>query len=218
MNKTFRWGAGFMASMMLLAGISASAGKKSVCTGIWTFDSLASDTTHVGPSAPVNENSVIDEVIWVVGDEPILKSDVEVMRMQAEQEGVKWNGNPDCLIPEQLAVQKLYLHQAALDSIEVTEADISQGIDRQINNWIQMIGSKEKLEEYRKQTVTQMRQALHDDFKNQQLIDRMKQKLIGDVTVTPSDVRNYFKDVPQDSLPFIPTEVEGRAPQFYRSC
>ena len=208
MNKTFRWGAGFMASMMLLAGISASAGKKSVCTGIWTFDSLASDTTHVGPSAPVNENSVIDEVIWVVGDEPILKSDVEVMRMQAEQEGVKWNGNPDCLIPEQLAVQKLYLHQAALDSIEVTEADISQGIDRQINNWIQMIGSKEKLEEYRKQTVTQMRQALHDDFKNQQLIDRMKQKLIGDVTVTPSDVRNYFKDVPQDSLPFIPTEVE----------
>ena len=67
--------------------------------------------------------SVVDEVIWVVGDEAILKSDVEAMRIQAQQEGVRWKGDPDCAIPEQIAVQKLYLHQAAIDSIEVTEAE-----------------------------------------------------------------------------------------------
>jgi peptidyl-prolyl cis-trans isomerase SurA len=70
------------------------------------------------------EHSVIDEVVWVVGDEPILKSDVEQMRLQGEMEGVKWGGNPDCTIPEQLAVQKLYLHQAEIDSLHVSESDI----------------------------------------------------------------------------------------------
>ena len=108
----------------------------------------------------------IDEVVWVVGDEAILRSDIEMARMQAEQEGVKWEGDPDCRIPEQLAVQKLFLNQAALDSIEVTESEIMQGVDQQINAWIQMVGSKEKLEEYRKQSVAEMRSDLHDEFKN----------------------------------------------------
>ena len=72
----------------------------------------------------------IDEVVWVVGDEAILRSDIEMTRMQAEQEGMKWDGDPDCRIPEQLAVQKLFLNQAALDSIEVTESEIAQGIEQ----------------------------------------------------------------------------------------
>ena len=69
----------------------------------------------------VNEASVVDEVIWVVGDEPILKSEVEATRLQAEAEGISYSGDPDCSIPEQIALQKLFLHQAAIDSIEVTE-------------------------------------------------------------------------------------------------
>ena len=150
----------------------------------------------------------IDEVVWVVGDEPILRSDIEVARMQAEQEGVKWSGDPDCRIPEQIAVQKLFLNQAALDSIEVTEAEISQGVDQQINAWIQMIGSQEKLEEYSKQSISQIRASLHDEFKNRELTNRMRRKLVEDVKVTPADVRRYFNDVPQDSLPVIPTTVE----------
>ena len=59
--------------------------------------------------------TVVDEVVWVVGDEAILRSDVEAMRMQAAMEGVKWSGNPDCTIPEQIAVQKLFKHQAQID-------------------------------------------------------------------------------------------------------
>lgn len=158
--------------------------------------------------AEVPESSIADEVIWVVGDEPILKSDVEMLRLQSEAEGIKWKGNPDCAIPEQIAVQKLFLHQAALDSIEISESQIASAIDEQINRWIQMAGSQEKLEEYRKQTVNQMRTQLHDDFKNNELVREMKQKLVEDITVTPSDVRKYFKDMPEDSIPLVPTEVE----------
>ena len=66
--------------------------------------------------------TIVDEVIWVVGDEAILKSDVEAMRIQGQQEGMRWKGDPDCSIPEQIAVQKLYLNQAIIDSVEVTEA------------------------------------------------------------------------------------------------
>ena len=144
----------------------------------------------------------------MVGDEPILKSDVEMTRLQGEAEGVTWHGDPDCAIPEQIAVQKLFLHQAEIDSIQVTEGEIAQNIDMQINRWIQQAGSKEKLEEYKKMSVAQMRSQLHDDFRNNQLIQQMKEKLVSDISVTPSDVRNYFRDMPEDSIPFVPTEVE----------
>ena len=152
--------------------------------------------------------TVVDEVIWVVGDEAILKSEVEVTRIQAAMEGVRWNGDPDCAIPEQLAVQKLFLHQAAIDSIEVTESEIASGIEDRINYMIQQTGSREKLEEYKKQSLSQIRQSMHDDLRDQMLIQRMKQQLVKDINVTPAEVRRYFRELPADSIPFVPTEVE----------
>ena len=174
-------------------------------------DSKADADTAAAKTAddkPANPGSIIDQVVWVVGDEAILKSDVEAMRLQGEMEGMKWNGDPDCIIPEQLAVQKLFLHQAALDSIEVTESEVAKSVDQQINYWISNAGSREKLEEWKKMTVKQMRESLHDDFKNHQLIERMKSKLVEDIKVSPADVRRYFENLPEDSLPLIPTEVE----------
>ena len=171
-------------------------------------DETTNATTQTIKEQDVNSKSVIDKVIWVVGDEPILMSDVEAMRLQSELEGVKWNVDPDCIIPEQIAVQKLYLHQAAIDSVDVSEAEISSEIEQQINYWVQQIGSKEKLEEYRKMSIAQMRQQMHDDFKNRMLIQEMRRKLVKDITVTPSDVRRYFDKLPTDSLPSVPTAVE----------
>ena len=154
--------------------------------------------------------SVVDEVVWVVGDEAILRSDIEVTRIQAAMEGVRWQGNPDCAIPEHLAVQKLFLHQAAIDSIDkdVTEAEIARQIDERIDYMVEQIGSREKLEEYRKQSITQIKQSMHDDLRDQLLIQKMKQHLVEDIVVTPAEVRRYFKDMPPDSVPFVPIEVE----------
>lgn len=188
-------------SMAFAVG-SANAGKTIVAAP-------SADSTKVAQQNNViPEHSIVDEVIWVVGDEPILKSDVETMRLQAESEGMKFKGNPDCAIPEELAVQKLFLHQAAIDSIEVTEAEVSQGIEQQINYWISLAGSREKLEEYRKMSINQIRQQMHDDFKNQRLVQKMREKIVEEITVTPSDVRKYFRELPEDSIPFVPTEVE----------
>ena len=159
-------------------------------------------------AASVAPAAVVDEVVWVVGDEAILRSDIEQMRLQAAQEGIRFKGNPDCTIPEQIAVQKLFLHQAAIDSIEVTEADIASGIDHQIDAWTQMAGSREKLEEYKRMTISQLRAQLHDEYRDQMMAQRMREKLVENVKVTPAEVRRYFKDLPQDSLPFIPTTVE----------
>ena len=117
-------------------------------------DSTAEVSNVDSTAAAPNPSSVVDEVIWVVGDEPILLSDVENVRMQSELEGVKWDRNPDCAIPEQLAVQKLFLHQAAIDSIEVTESEVAQSVEEQINYWIQMTGSREKLEEYKNMSLS----------------------------------------------------------------
>lgn len=190
----------------LALGISA---RGSVMRMVQQNDLQTNDSTAKVQEEVLNEASIVDEVIWVVGDEPILKSDVEAMRLQAEVEGVHFQGNPDCTIPEQIAVQKLYLHQAAIDSIEVTEAEINQNVEQQINYWLQMVGgSKEKLEEYRKQSIAQMRSSMHDDFRDRQLIQKMQEKLVEGIKVSPADVRMYFKDLPEDSIPFVPTEVE----------
>lgn len=170
-------------------------------------DSAKVDSVKIEEARP-NPSSVVDEVVWVVGDEAILMSDVEMLRAQLEAEGQNIEGNPDCRLPEQIAVQKLFLHQAALDSIEVTEAEVAQGVEQQINYWISMVGSKEKLEEYRKMSMTQIRQSLHDDFKNNQLAQRMREKLVEDIKVSPAEVRKFFKDMPEDSIPYVPTEVE----------
>ena len=92
-------------------------------------------------------NNVIDEVIWVVGDEPILRSDVEQARLEAMQSGQRIEGDPYCVIPEQLAIQKLFLHQATIDSITASEAEVQANVDKQIDFYVQNIGSKEKVEE-----------------------------------------------------------------------
>lgn len=167
-------------------------------------------TDSVVPSAEDAKKSIIDEVIWVVGDEAILKSDVEALRLQGEAEGMKWDSNPDAKLVEQLAIQKLFLHQAALDSIEVTESEIAEGVEERINYWISLpqIGTRERLEAYQKKSIAQMRLDMHDEYKNQILTQRMQQKLVEDIKITPAEVRAYFKDMPADSLPLIPTMVE----------
>ena len=159
-------------------------------------------------SAVYGQDNVIDEVVWVVGDEAILKSEVEEARMSALYEGRKFDGDPYCVIPEEIAVQKLFLHQAALDSIEVAESEVIQSVDQMTNMYIANIGSREKMEEYFNKTSSQIREALRENAREGLKVQRMQQKLVGEIKITPAEVRRHFKDLPQDSIPYIPTQVE----------
>ena len=107
-----------------------------------------------------------------------------------------------------MAVQKLFLHQAAIDSVEVTDSEVLQDVERRVSYYIQQIGSKEKMEEYFGKTTTQIREQLYDMVRNEYLISEVRKNLVKDIKVTPAQVRQYFKDVPEDSIPFIPTKYE----------
>ena len=150
-------------------------------------------------------NNVVDEVIWVVGDEAILRSDVEAARLDF---GANIQGNPYCVIPEQLAIQKLFLHQGQLDSVEVSTSELMPNVEARLNELIMRAGSKEKLEEYYHKTMTQIREMMLESMREQSTVQKVRANLTADIKVTPAEVRRYFKDVPQDSLPWIPDQVE----------
>lgn len=163
-------------------------------------------TPFLSPLFAQQVNNTVDEVIWVVGDEAILKSDVEGLRNDPSWSQIK--GNPYCVIPERLAIQKLFLHQAVIDSIEVTDAQVNSDVDRRLNELVLSAGSKEKLEEYTSMPISQIREELHDRYKDELTVKMMREKLTEDVKVSPAEVRRFFKDMPEDSLPLIPTQVE----------
>lgn len=154
------------------------------------------------------QDNVIDEVVWVIGDEAILKSEVETERRNAQYSGRKFDGDPYCVIPEELALQKLFLNQAAIDSIEVSDTDVMSEVEYRINYYINQTGSREKMEEYFDKTYTQIREELREMTRRELTMQKMQQELMKDVKVTPAEVRRYFKELPSDSIPYIPTQVE----------
>ena len=154
------------------------------------------------------QKNIIDEVIWVIGDESILRSEVEEQKLRAQYDGTPIQGDPYCVIPEQIAIQKLFLHQAVLDSVVVSESSVMNQVENRLNYFIAQIGSKEKMEEYFHKNTTDLREELRDMIRNQQIITQMQQKLVGDIKSTPSDVRRFYNELPPDSIPTVPAEVE----------
>ena len=165
----------------------------------------------VAVSLPVfadDDDNVIDEVVWVVGDEAIYKSEVEEQYRQMQYDGQRIDGDPYCVIPEQLAVQKLFLHQAKLDTITVPDATVFQQVEARINYLIANIGSKEKMEEYFKKPVTEIREELANIIRDQGTVQEVQRTLVKDVKITPAEVRKFYNQLPSDSIPYIPMQVE----------
>lgn len=154
------------------------------------------------------QNNVAEEVAWVIGDEPIFKSDIEEQYQQALYERVAIDGNPYCVIPEQMAVDKLFLDQARIDTVEVQSSTISAEVESRINFFIANLGSKEKVEEYFRMPLPRLREKLNEVYSDQYCIQQVQSKLTKNVKATPADVRKYFNTLPKDSLPYIPMQVE----------
>jgi len=151
---------------------------------------------------------IIDEVIWIVGDEAIFRSEVEEQRLRAQHEGVNFDGDPLCIIPEQLAIQRLFLTQAAIDSVEVSESMVMSQVEHQLNWFIAQIGSRERLEEYFNKSFTEIRNELRETVRNQMIVQQVQQSLVGNINPTPAQVRRFYNSLPQDSIPIVPTQVE----------
>ena len=155
-----------------------------------------------------SQTQVIDQVLAVVGNNIILKSDVENQYLQMIAQGVDSYGDMKCEIFEDLLFQKLLLNQAILDSIEVTESEVEQRLDARLSMIINQAGSQEALEEYFNKPMTDIKADLRKLLREQLLTQKMQSKITEDIKITPSEVRKYFKSMDKDSLPLINSQLE----------
>ena len=160
--------------------------------------------------AAIAQNNVAEEVAWVIGNEPIFKSEIEEQYQQALIERVPIDGNPYCVIPEQMALDKLFLDQARIDTVEVQQSTISSEVENRINYMIANLGSKEKVEEYFRMPLPRLREKLNEMYSDQFCIQQVQNDLTKNVKATPADVRKYYNGLSKDSLPFIPMQVEAQ--------
>ncbi len=146
----------------------------------------------------------------MIGDEPIYKSEIEQAYLEYLEERVPLNGDPYCVIPEMIAVQRLYLHQADLDTIEAPMSMVHMQVDSRINMMMSQLGGREKLEQYLGKSLPQLREQLTKSMIDMSRVQRVQEELTKDVKATPSDVRKYFNSLEEDSIPFVPLQVEGQ--------
>ncbi len=156
------------------------------------------------------QNNIIDEVAWLIGDEPIYKSEIEQAYLDAQQDRTTIKGDPYCVIPEQIAVERLFLHQADLDTVEVQESMVQMQVDAQMNYLVQQLGSREKLEQYFRKAYPEIRSYYTTNMRNRYRVSQVRQSLVKDLKITPGDVRRYYNELPEDSIPFVPLQVEAK--------
>ena len=155
-----------------------------------------------------NTDNVAEEVAWVVGDQPIWKSEIEEAYQNMRYEGVPVAGDPYCVVPEQLAIEKLYLHQAEMDTIEIPDAMVFQNVEQMLNGYIMNLGSKEKVEQYFNKSIPALRESLREMVRNRGRVQEVQRNLTKDVKATPAAVRRFFEKIPADSVPWVPLQVE----------
>ena len=153
-------------------------------------------------------DSIIDNVIAVVGNEVVLKSEVEEQLMQMKARGMYGEGNERCKVFEQLLFQKLLVTQAKLDSVEVTESQVDDEIERRLQGFIREIGGEQQLEDYFGKSILEIKQDFKPIVREQLLAQRMQQEITSDVKITPSEVKDFFKSIPADSLPIVNATYE----------
>lgn len=161
-------------------------------------------------SSAMAQNNVAEEVAWVVGDTPIWKSEIEEQFQALRYENQDIKGDPYCFIPERIAIQKLFLHQAELDTIEANEGQVISRADAQINMLISELGTKEKVESYFRKSLPELRQNYLEMIRDESRVQQVQRELTKDIKTTPSDIRRYFANLNADSIPYVPLQVEAQ--------
>jgi len=160
------------------------------------------------PAPAQDDRTLVDGIEGIVGDKIILHSDIELQYQQMKLEGTDVPGDFKCAILDQMLSQKILLEQAELDSLVVSEDEIEGELDRRIRYFVSMIGSEEKLEDYYGKSIIRIKDEFKKDISEQLLSQKMRNKILEKVKVTPADVKNFFNTIPKDSLPYFNAEME----------
>ena len=162
----------------------------------------------IAKSQKNNEKVLIDQVVAVVGSNVILYSEIENEFIQSQLQGNTKGFATKCSILEELMFQKLLLTQAEIDSVQVTDKQVESELERRLRYFINQIGSKEKLEEYFKKTILEIKEDMREKIHDYLLIQNVQSKLTQDIKITPSEVSDFFSNIPADSLPLIGSQIE----------
>ena len=155
------------------------------------------------------QDKVVDQIVAIVGSNPILKSDIEQQAQQMQAQGQTSEGDMKCEILESLLEQKLLLAEAELDTnIVITDNQINQNMDRRMKYFVENIGSEKEVEKYFNKSINQLKADMSEMIKEQLKTEQMQQKITKNVTATPSEVRNYFRQLPKEKIPMIGSQME----------
>jgi peptidyl-prolyl cis-trans isomerase SurA len=154
------------------------------------------------------QQKIIDEIIAVVGDKKVLVSDIEKQYQQLIAQGIKPTDDLRCQIFEEFLSQKLLLNQAEVDSIEVTDAETELQLDQRLKYFINQVGSEENLIKYFNKSILEIKEDLRDAIREQILTEKMRSDIIGSISVTPSEVKSFYKSLSKDSIPYVNSEIE----------
>lgn len=160
------------------------------------------------PFNSIGQGKIIDEVVAIVGKNPILRSEIENDYLDSRAAGVVIEGDRKCMILEEYMMAKLILNQAELDSIEVSEENVEAELDQSINRIVLQLGSVEKLEEQFNRPLQELKEELRKIFSDRLKVQRMSAELVADVKITPSEIQKFFKEIPKDKIPFITSKME----------
>lgn len=156
------------------------------------------------------QERIIDRIVAVVGNSPILQSELENEIIQRQAQGYVTSENSRCELLETYLVQRLLLNQAIVDSIEVTDADVEMELNRRLQFFIAQIGSEENLENYYNKSILEIKEDFRDIVRDQLITEEMQREIIGNVRITPAEVRRFYNSLPEEDIPFIPAQVEIR--------
>jgi len=172
-------------------------------------------TTLVVTINSYGQPRILDRVVAVVGDEKVLQSDIENLYLQYRAEGISSSGDIKCEILEDYLSQSLLLNQAKIDSIEVSESQVELQLNSRLDYFISQIGSQERLEQYFNKTILEIKEDFRDLIRDQMITQEMRSNITGEVTTTPSEVRQFFNRLPEDSIPYIDAKIEIRQIAVY---
>jgi peptidyl-prolyl cis-trans isomerase SurA len=155
------------------------------------------------------QDKVVDQIIAIVGGNIVLKSDIEKMYMDQQAQGITSDGDMKCEILENFLIDKLLVAEAELDTlIEVTDSQVNQQMDGQIQMYVAHFGSEQAVENFFKKPIADIRAEMRLVIRDQLLSSQMRNKIVQDITVTPSEVRQFYRNLPEEEIPTIPTQYE----------
>lgn len=154
-----------------------------------------------------SQTYIVDQVVAIVGNNAILQSDIENQYIQMQAQKIRFDGDAKCAIFEELLIQKFLLDQAKIDSIEVSDDQVDMQVESRIKYFMEYFADQKKMEEYFKKSIYEMKEDMQDMVKEQLITQQMREKILSDVSITPSEVKDYISRLPEDSIPDVGTTI-----------